>query len=295
MKTSILFKLAFVAVCIFSLSSMTAKAEKIVDPGGLQWVVMDAETADKIPYTDGASGEYVLKTAPWASGQTSIVNNPEKTGYHNQTEKSLLWVKGNIDGQGAWGSVGIELMNGSDYWDLSAWEKVTVDVMVEDYPITQYKIDLYSAAGNVGGVEVYGSGEPEYEWTPLSISLSELVKDGNAVHLTSADRVNQIKIFVNGGNGNIMNVYLDNLRFTRTLAPSGLKENKVANFKIYPNPAVESIQIEGATGAISVYNMFGMEMYYTANYNGENISVAGFTSGIYFVKYNGLTAKFTKE
>ncbi|MBQ7984074.1 MAG: T9SS type A sorting domain-containing protein [Bacteroidales bacterium] len=63
---------------------------------------------------------------------------------------------------------------------------------------------------------------------------------------------------------------------------------------LYPNPATSSLRIAGAEKQrVEIYSMDG-KMIYSGINNGEQINVASFEKGVYAVKINGKTFKFSK-
>ena len=65
---------------------------------------------------------------------------------------------------------------------------------------------------------------------------------------------------------------------------------------LYPNPASDYVIIKNAAGkAVSIYTSLGSKVFETAQLNGENISIAGWTPGIYLVKVNGIVLRLIKN
>lgn len=293
MKTNLfLGRKALLAACVLCFAGVNA--EKIADPGGLEWVVMDAETPGAIPYVPGSEGEFVVQMAPWASQVVSIVDNPKKDPFYNQSEKCVQWVKENVNGEGDWGSVAVDILNQENYWDLSVWEKVNIDVYVEGYTLDQYKIALYDANGEITGVSIenWGVAGAADEWNRISMDLTTAIQNGN---LTADTKVKKMVFFFNGGNTNKMNIYVDNIKFTRTKAPTAVKEIEAETVRIYPNPTADNIRLDGVQGNVSIYTLSGVEVYKTADYAGEDIQLNHLTPGLYVVKAGNVCAKFTKK
>lgn len=293
MKTNLfLGRKALLAACVLCFAGVNA--EKIADPGGLEWVVMDAETPGAIPYVPGSEGEFVVQMAPWASQVVSIVDNPKKDPFYNQSEKCVQWVKENVNGEGDWGSVAVDILNQENYWDLSVWEKVNIDVYVEGYALDQYKIALYDANGEITGasIETWDVAGAADEWNRISMDLTTAIQNGN---LTADTKVKKMVFFFNGGNTNKMNIYVDNVKFTRTKAPTAVKEVEAETVRIYPNPTADNIRLDGVQGNVSIYTLSGVEVYKTADYAGEDIQLNHLTPGLYVVKAGNVCAKFTKK
>ena len=295
MRTNLFFaRKAVLAACVLCFAGV--KAEKIADPGGLEWVVMDAETEGAIPFVPGAEGDFLTQMGPWGSQVVSIVDNPKKDFLYNQSEKSVCWVKENVEGEGSWGSVALQMLDlENNYWDLHAWEQISADVYVEGFPLNQYKIGLNNSGIEIASVETWGVNGAADEWNRITVSLDEFKKSGK---LTPESKTNKIIFYINGGDENKMNVYVDNIKFTRSTEPSGgtgMKEVNAGSLLIYPNPATESISLTGVQGHVSIYTLSGMEVYAAEAYAGEQIAVGNLASGIYLVKAGGVCAKFVKE
>ena len=295
MRTKLFFaRKAVLAACV--LCFVGVNAEKIADPGGLEWVIMDAETEGAIPYVPEAEGDFIVKMSPWASQVVSIVDNPYEDVFYNPSEKCVLWVKENVDGEGDWGSVSCDLNNGEDWWDLSVWDAVSVD-LAADKPLAQYKIGLYDRDSNseIANVEVWDVNGTAKTWYRFSMPLETLKQNGT---LTADTKIFKIIVFVNGGSTEKTNVYVDNIKFTRTTEPgggSGVREVDAKSLCIYPTPATESISLTGVQGRVSIYTLSGMEVYAAEAYTGEQIAVDNLASGIYLVKVGDVCAKFVKE
>ena len=70
------------------------------------------------------------------------------------------------------------------------------------------------------------------------------------------------------------------------------------NFKLFPNPSSELIQVSGLNEneKYRIYNISGAEIKNGIVSNNEQIDIRNFTNGLYFLKfYNGNTIKFIKE
>lgn len=59
---------------------------------------------------------------------------------------------------------------------------------------------------------------------------------------------------------------------------------------LFPNPATNTITIKNTVGKVSIVNLLGRTITSNANYQGEAISLNGYSSGTYFVRTaNGVT------
>lgn len=66
------------------------------------------------------------------------------------------------------------------------------------------------------------------------------------------------------------------------------------NVTIYPNPAKESVTIEGV-GEINIFNSFGQLVYRKANNNITTVDVSNFEKGIYFIKVGDILKKLVVQ
>ena len=77
-------------------------------------------------------------------------------------------------------------------------------------------------------------------------------------------------------------------------APLAITEiNSSTHFSVYPNPAINSLTIDGNYTSTAIYNVFG-EVVLTTNYQ-KTIDVTALSSGIYFIKVDNTIIKFIKQ
>ncbi len=78
---------------------------------------------------------------------------------------------------------------------------------------------------------------------------------------------------------------------------TGIAQNKVESFKVYPNPAVSVLNISLTTPntVVAIYNNIGMKME-EIRVNGTHhvFDVSNYSKGLYFVKANDTVVKFVK-
>lgn len=81
-------------------------------------------------------------------------------------------------------------------------------------------------------------------------------------------------------------------------AGSGISTGKVSNFSVYPNPAMDYMQIDAEFNEVVITNIIGQEALILRDVKGTRIDISGLESGLYFIslynnsKYIGM-AKFT--
>ena len=78
---------------------------------------------------------------------------------------------------------------------------------------------------------------------------------------------------------------------------TGVDENALANLKLYPNPAKESIRLLGieANSQIEIYNSLGELVRVVSASENQEISVRDLASGLYMVRCGSVTLRFVKE
>jgi hypothetical protein len=71
----------------------------------------------------------------------------------------------------------------------------------------------------------------------------------------------------------------------------GMNENEGDHIHIYPNPATETITLQGIQGNVEFTSITGSTVKRIASYSGEKISLIGLTDGVYFVHFvkNGIS------
>lgn len=81
---------------------------------------------------------------------------------------------------------------------------------------------------------------------------------------------------------------------------SGIFTPQVANLNVYPNPAMDYLQVEADFNEVVITNIIGQEALILRDVKGTRIDISSLESGLYFIslynnsKYIG-TAKFTVE
>lgn len=76
----------------------------------------------------------------------------------------------------------------------------------------------------------------------------------------------------------------------------GTNENEI--FKVYPNPAGNSLQVEGITGEniqLRIFNVYGALLMQTDNFPAKGtIDISPLKPGMYFIEINNHISKFFK-
>lgn len=76
---------------------------------------------------------------------------------------------------------------------------------------------------------------------------------------------------------------MDNLSYST--GTTGIAKNELANFKIYPNPATDIVNISGDNGSYTVYNISGKAvMAFENNNSTTSINVSSLEAGVYFIR-----------
>jgi hypothetical protein len=79
-------------------------------------------------------------------------------------------------------------------------------------------------------------------------------------------------------------------------AAVGIENIKGHSLKLYPNPAVNELNVITEAGStVSIYNSVGVRMdQFEVNSTEYRIDISDYPSGIYFVKNGDAVAKFVK-
>ncbi len=83
-----------------------------------------------------------------------------------------------------------------------------------------------------------------------------------------------------------------------TCGGSGIVTDKVTSFNVYPNPAMDYLQIDATFNGVVITNIIGQEALILKDVKGTKIDISSLESGLYFISlYNNNmyvgTAKFT--
>jgi hypothetical protein len=159
---------------------------------------------------------------------------------------------------------------------------------VSDYDYLH--IDFWTANSEDLNIYLIGAdGETSYA---LTISLEEWV--GTDIPLSTYDAVDLSDVyqFKITGNGTI---WIDNLYFWKDVSTS-VGETKESEVEVYPNPASDILNIEGADDGeiVQIYSVTGTLVKRVA-LSGGIVSVTDLSQGVYFVSVNGTTMKIIKK
>lgn len=75
---------------------------------------------------------------------------------------------------------------------------------------------------------------------------------------------------------------LDNLVYNPIV--TGVNKEHIAAFKMYPNPASQTIHIEGLTGNFTIYDVQGAETIHFYSNGTSQVDISQLKNGLYFVK-----------
>jgi hypothetical protein len=75
--------------------------------------------------------------------------------------------------------------------------------------------------------------------------------------------------------------------------PPNAVNEEISNLSIYPNPAKNTLTIDGDYTSATIYNVFG-KLVLTTDYQ-KTIDVSALSNGIYFIKVDNTTIKFIKQ
>ena len=75
--------------------------------------------------------------------------------------------------------------------------------------------------------------------------------------------------------------------------PPNAVNEEIANLSVYPNPAKNTLAIDGNYTSATIYDLFG-KLVLTTDYK-NTIDVSALSNGIYFIKVDNTTIKFIKQ
>ena len=120
----------------------------------------------------------------------------------------------------------------------------------------------------------------------------------NPIDLSAYDSMDDVVIRFQATSAYGNNLFLDDIALNTTTTLSINDVSAINGVKVYPNPTSDFIQISGLTTSknYAIYNILGAKITRGNISENEMIDVKGFTSGVYFLKFdNGNTIKFLKE
>lgn len=190
--------------------------------------------------------------------------------------------------------------NGNNIWTSGSMETEGWD---EVYPLTANTVidaqGNWEAQGDAYLVSMFESTP----FLPLNTEsyIGFKIKIGNAIHYGWA-KVQLTGDAATGFTANWISCAYENTPQTAILAGSegvGIESTQISNIVAFPNPVVDVVTIQmnqiQNNPAISVYNMLGERM--SVNYTYDNSMVAiemqSLSSGIYFIKIQGLNEEET--
>ena len=139
------------------------------------------------------------------------------------------------------------------------------------------------AQGQLTGFEIY-------KYNPATEELTLI----DAVNASITDYTCNANAFI-GGQATIAAVFsskdMESRSFSNLNTVLAVDENEGNNFKIYPNPAICRITVEG-TGSLSITNIVGQTIL-TKEIDGQ--ATIELPRGMYFVQMNGVTRKIVVE
>lgn len=139
------------------------------------------------------------------------------------------------------------------------------------------------AQGQLTGFEIY-------KYSPATEELTLI----DAVNSSITDYTCNANAFI-GGQATIAAVFsskdMESRSFSNLNTVLAVDENEGNNFKIYPNPAIGRITVEG-TGSLSITNIVGQTIL-TKEIDGQ--ATIELPRGMYFVQMNGVTRKIVVE
>jgi hypothetical protein len=268
--------------------------------------VMWSEVADSfyIDFEDPANDylRYGSTSSEWSPGGTSewwIITEQEPTKYviddlifgnkvENTSENFNLMGGGHNNGGVFFDS--LILINSNDLSMIAA-------------PYTEVESVTVSGEGGATAVPAGGTLQMAAEVLPADADYSDVVYwsvlpgTGDATidddGILTGDTVGTVTVIASAS---------DDSQVVGTLQvsvswPEGIQQNAVNTLRVYPNPAVNELNVvltrENST--VAIYNSVGMKMEeVTVTGTEHRFNISGYASGIYFVKTEDSVAKFIK-
>jgi hypothetical protein len=112
--------------------------------------------------------------------------------------------------------------------------------------------------------------------------------------LLSADSVGKVTVYAMATDDSGI---MGSLEVTLKGSSVGIEEQVMHSLKVYPNPAVDMLNVEYANdnSIVSIYNSIGVKMEEAFVYGGRHVfDVSRYPSGIYFVKSENSVVRFIK-
>lgn len=129
--------------------------------------------------------------------------------------------------------------------------------------------------------EVWTQGNPENSWYYTNIDLTPFT--GHNIYVAFKYTGTCAHIW-----------YVDDISIDGNL---GIDDITSSSFAVYPNPANDVIRIDGLNKAseVNIYNATGALVKTVVANGHDEINVSDLASGLYLIRFEGRTMKFTKE
>lgn len=230
-----------------------------------------------------------------SAGDVAVINEVDGAGWDGSTSDNKFIDNTPNDGNDDGFSFTISTTNGDDIVIKSFYLFISNANLTGPGTPTTITIE-----GKKDGINVF------------SINKNSGIVDGST--FTPNNGYTFIDLSTEGGSDN-SNTYLDEIIITATndadyfsldaftwdnMSTLSLESINTSDKSIflYPNPSKDFIQISGLVSKINyrIYNILGSEVKNGIISNNEQIDIADFTSGLYFLKFdNGNTIEFIKE
>lgn len=288
-----------------------------------------------------ANGCKKMATAPviWTGAIPITVSNPLTEGFESTDTLPADWKLDNPDGDVSWqvvttvahkgsNSIGFNNCDGNGSGNSMAGTKDRFITAAYDFTNTTAKASLsfdfayavlkYKNQVLNDSLAVFSSTDCGLTWDLLYLKggkdLSDLETSVPCWTPTDADwRTTNIELPMLAGKASVLFafenrsswgewIYIDNINISAATAVEEL--NPFAAFKIYPNHASTSFNIEGTSAVkkiqYSIYNILGKEIKngeienYSGSFN-EKIQVSNFSGGMYFIKFSDSKTTWTQK
>ena len=186
--------------------------------------------------------------------------------------------------------------------DISSKDKLHVDVWLDPLPAAGAGLLIKLLATENGPNE----GNFIYEktnlvagsWNSIDIPLSSFTQAQGTWNATAQANVNQVLVDIVDDT----TIYIDNVYFYKEGPTASVNAVDIVGFKMYPNPANNSLNISAkeTISSVEIFNILGSKVKsFTMNGLAKKLDINDLKSGVYMVRFtangNVGTSKFIKK
>ncbi len=264
-----------------------------ITPGGETMVAdFEDETTGPLTLHVMGCGEWDNEALHPVSETFMIIDNPDPSGI-NTSAKVMKFIRRGINNGGMpWGGF---WANCDPELDVSAYKYVHVKVWKTR--ISPLKFKLEGGPSGTLEVESLNAQSVTEQWEDIVFDFTTM--DGTyPVIAFMPDFEDPLT------NADDLEIYFDDIRINDVASPSGIKDIKLPEITLYPNPCNASLTLVSGTDLkkIDVYNLMGQQVLTFENIKEGTFTIAmdELNSGLYFISVNDMqglmkTAKVIKR